>query len=367
MLTMKVQYQALKFGMILKDATPFNIVFNGATPVFVDLSSFEIYEEGRPWAAFRQFSENFFLPLLLYKYYDSFANALYLSNSHGIPLSTGMDMLPLKAHLNFNTLIYLKLPEKIRKQTGKESQGENEKSGSFTVKKMMQFADQLFFSIDKLKQAGKSTKWNDYYRDSSKINAAYLDEKLTIVKEWAGERYSGKMIIDYGCNTGNFSLLLADQAGSLIAFDEDSRSANELFLACRKQNITNITCFTANLGLPTPATGWANREHESLGARLKGDLGLALALTHHLAIGNYIDFHRQATMFSNNLDELFIEFIPPGDDKVRLLLAGRESTFSWYTMENFLTAFEQFFILQKKYEFANKRILFHFIKKENAS
>ena len=75
LLTLKIQYQSLKYGMVLKDATPFNIIFEGDKPVFVDISSFEILKEGQPWQAFKQFCENFYIPLLLVKYFDAIGNA----------------------------------------------------------------------------------------------------------------------------------------------------------------------------------------------------------------------------------------------------------------------------------------------------
>jgi hypothetical protein len=364
MLTMKIQYQALKHGMILKDATPFNIVFDGQTPVFIDISSFEVYEEGKPWPAFLQFSENFYMPLLLYKYFDSVANDIYLSNSNGISLAKGLPLLPWKAQLSPSNLIYLTMPAKIRRSRKLESK-EQASSRFFTKQKMLQFADQLFNKIKGLRQASKKTRWNDYYSDSEKIDVSYLDEKLSVVKQWIGSNYAAKTVIDVGCNTGNFSKPLTTKVGLVIAFDDDSRSVDELYQHCRENKITNIFSFTANISSSTPATGWSNFERASLIQRLKGDVTLALALIHHLCITYHARFEMVRELFSRFSNELFIEFVPPEDDKVQLLMAGRQEIFSWYNWEEFLRVFGNEYTLVKSHRFQNNRILVHFIKKDD--
>jgi len=357
LLTLKIQYQALKHGMILKDATPFNIVFDGARPLFIDLSSFEIYKEGEPWKAFKQFSENFYIPLLLVKYFDAAGNDIYLNNSNGITIGRGLSLLPAKAYFNFNTLFFLALPGRIRKQLDGKQQAKT--SGNITLKKSIQFADQLFAAVNKLKQSTLQTKWNDYY--DKNIDAAYLKEKEQVVKDWIVNGSSDKTLIDFGCNTGNFSKLVAAHVRSVIAFDEDMRSADELYLYCKEKKILNIFPFTANLSQPTPAVGWNNREQASLKERLLGDVGLALALIHHLAISNHIRFEMMADFFAATCRELIIEFVPKEDAKVQLLLSSREDIFDWYTPELFRQAFLPQFSLVKEHRFSNNRVLFHFI------
>ena len=54
-LTLKIALASLANGMMLKDATPFNIQFLQGRPVFIDTLSFDLYQEGSPWIAYRQF------------------------------------------------------------------------------------------------------------------------------------------------------------------------------------------------------------------------------------------------------------------------------------------------------------------------
>ncbi len=56
---------SLAEGMILKDSTPFNVQWRGTSPVFIDIGSFEILEEGEVWVGYRQFLAQYLYPLML--------------------------------------------------------------------------------------------------------------------------------------------------------------------------------------------------------------------------------------------------------------------------------------------------------------
>ncbi len=65
LLTLAIQRRAIAAGMWLKDASHFNIQFDGARPVLIDSLSFERYEPGAPWPAYGQFCRHFLAPLAL--------------------------------------------------------------------------------------------------------------------------------------------------------------------------------------------------------------------------------------------------------------------------------------------------------------
>ncbi len=70
-LILDLAQSCLKEGYGLKDATPYNILFQGNTPLFVDLLSFERRNPCDPiWKPYAQFCRNFLLPLLAYKFWD---------------------------------------------------------------------------------------------------------------------------------------------------------------------------------------------------------------------------------------------------------------------------------------------------------
>ena len=68
LLQLDLMLSALDDGLILKDASPYNVQWRGARPVFVDVGSFERLREGEPWAGYRQFCSLYLNPLLLQAY-----------------------------------------------------------------------------------------------------------------------------------------------------------------------------------------------------------------------------------------------------------------------------------------------------------
>jgi hypothetical protein len=90
---------------------------------------------------------------------------------------------------------------------------------------------------------------------------------------------------------------------------------------------------------PSGDLGWDNEERMSLSARGPADLALALALVHHLAIGNNVPLDRVAAFLRRLCRRLVLEFVPKEDSQVRRLLASRDDIFPGYTEEGLEAAF----------------------------
>ena len=82
----KFQISALNAGFQIKDASAYNIQFVGTNPIFIDLPSFEPYEEGQPWVAYKQFCEHFLAPLMLHHYTGLDSDKIYRSYPDGTDL-----------------------------------------------------------------------------------------------------------------------------------------------------------------------------------------------------------------------------------------------------------------------------------------
>jgi hypothetical protein len=84
-LTLELAYGCIKEGFSLKDATPYNVLFRGPHPVFVDLLSFERRDPGDPtWLPYAQFVRTFLLPLLACRHLGFRLDQLMLAERDGI-------------------------------------------------------------------------------------------------------------------------------------------------------------------------------------------------------------------------------------------------------------------------------------------
>ncbi|MCL4823372.1 MAG: hypothetical protein KJZ57_04050, partial [Anaerolineales bacterium] len=105
--TLSIQKRALKLGMSLKDASAYNIQFIHGRPMLIDTLSFEVYREGRPWDAYRQFCQHFLAPLALMSRVDVRLGQLLRVHIDGLPLDLASRLLPASTRLDFGLLTHI--------------------------------------------------------------------------------------------------------------------------------------------------------------------------------------------------------------------------------------------------------------------
>ncbi len=99
--TLAIQKRSIKAGMSLKDASAYNIQFINGKPTLIDTLSFEIYKEGKPWDAYRQFCQHFLAPLALMARVDVRLGQLLRVFIDGIPLDLASRLLPASTRAKF--------------------------------------------------------------------------------------------------------------------------------------------------------------------------------------------------------------------------------------------------------------------------
>src|SRR5207244_3080604 len=102
------------------------------------------------------------------------------------------------------------------------------------------------------------------------------------------------MVWDVGANTGLFSRMAADLGIPTISFDLDPMVVDMNYRSVVEDRETRVLPLIMDLTNPSPSIGWENSERLSLLERGPVDLALALALVHHLAIGNNVPLHSLA-------------------------------------------------------------------------
>src|SRR5690606_10879613 len=105
-----------------------------------------------------------------------------------------------------------------------------------------------------------------------------------------------------------------------------------------------------DLANPSAAIGWANQERSSLVERGPADLTLALAVMHHIVIGNNVPLDDLAAFFWQTSRNVVIEFVPPEDVQVQRLLRTRKELPHPYSKEEFERAFSRHFELVRHTE-----------------
>src|SRR6185295_6004678 len=146
--TLSIQKRALKLGMSLKDASAYNIQFVRGKAILIDTLSFEVYDEGEPWVAYRQFCQHFLAPLALMALKDVRLSQLLRVYIDGVPLDLASTLLPSKTRFNFGLLTHIHLHAGVQKKySGEEVKSRN---GSMNKQAMTGLIDNLEATIQKL-------------------------------------------------------------------------------------------------------------------------------------------------------------------------------------------------------------------------
>jgi hypothetical protein len=344
LLTLKVAETALEFGMTTKDASAFNVQFIGARPVFIDTLSFTRYEEGVPWAAYRQFCQHFLAPLALMALRDVRLGRLSQLHLDGIPLDLASALLPRSSRLRFSLLAHVHLHARAQRRYA--DAGAPKRGRGVSKLGYRGLLDSLRSAVRRLTWRPGETEWGDYY-DGTNYTEAAADAKRRLVCEHL-DRLRPAVVWDLGANTGVYSRCAAQRGAFTLSGDLDPAAVEKNYREAHAAGERNLLPLLIDLTNPSPGAGWANAERASLVERGPAELVLALALVHHLAISNNVPLPRVAELFSRLGRALVIEFVPKEDSQVQRLLATRKDIFPEYTTEGFERAFEPFFTLEHR-------------------
>lgn len=338
---LKINTICLEYGMILKDATPFNFTFHNGSCIFFDSLSFSFYKANEPWIAYRQFCENMLGPFALICYNNNAWARMMQTYINGWPLRFVSANLSLRSWFNSMTLFHVHWHARYKSSDQKIA-----RPGRFTRDTLLMLWKMLERGVQKQKMPHYKTDWFAYY-ETGIVSHEYLKNKIDIISEWMNELRPGK-VIDLGANNGRFSILSACYAGKVIAVESDHNCIEQLRQYITANKITNIETIIADITQPTAGVGWNNAEKEPLLKRLRCDMLLALALIHHLCISANIPLAFVAEMFARLTDRYaLVEFIPRSDTKVHEMLCNREDIFYDYTEENFTVCFSRYFDIIK--------------------
>jgi hypothetical protein len=343
--TLSIQKRALKAGMILKDASAYNIQYINGKAALIDSLSFDIYHEGEAWVAYRQFCQHFLAPLALMAHVDVRLGQLLRVYIDGIPLNLASRLLPFRSRLNFGLVTHIHFHARLQQQASNPTDKQGASSAKVSKQGMLGLIENLEATVRKLQWKHVGTEWGDYYNITNYSDSAF-QHKQNLVYAWIS-RVDPKLVWDLGANNGAFSRLASDKDISTISFDIDPAAVEQNYLQTKTKKEKNIVPLLLDLTNPSPSIGWHNRERDSLMERAPADMCLALAVIHHLAISNNVPLPQLADFFADAGRWLIIEFVPKSDSQVQKLLTSRKDIFPNYTRESFERAFAKRFTIHE--------------------
>jgi len=355
LLTLRIQSLAIAAGFSLKDASAYNIQLHEGRPVFIDTLSFEPLIEGRPWAAYRQFCQHFLAPLALMAKLDARLALFSREFIDGVPLDLASRLLPVRTRLNLGLLLHVHLHAKAQRRF--VNREKKVSSRPISKRGLLGILANLEGTVRGLEWNPAGTEWGDYY-DITNYAAEARDDKVQAVDAFI-TRSGAKTVWDLGANDGTYSRLAVARGLPTVAWDIDPVAVEKNYRRMRAEKTKLLVPVVVDLTNPSPAIGWNLEERMSLLERPRPDLALALALIHHLAIGNNLPLSRCADFFARVAPKLIIEWVPKTDSKVQELLQNRSDVFSGYSEEGFETAMRERFEIAEKHKIrGSERVLY---------
>jgi len=356
-----LQKKALDNGFFLKDASPYNVQLKNGKPIFIDLLSFENYQEGDYWVAYKQFCDNFLNPLVISALTGIPHNMFFRGSIDGVDVQLASAILPIKSWFSFKIVSHIHIRALLEKRVDSKSSNSSIRSRpSISKKNLRALWESLEIFIKKL-EVRKTTYWGEYEKNTSYSSLAE-QTKDDLVGNFITKN-KPNTLLDLGCNKGRFCRVAFESGVSkVIGLDIDSNAIDKANSDCFLRS-KNFIALQFDLMNPSPAIGWQNIERSTIWERMpKIDALICLALIHHICISKNVPIGDFVKFLFNLSRILLIEFVPKTDPMVKGLLSHRADIFVDYNAENFEKELSKYGTIVNKFNLdGSSRILYECI------
>jgi SAM-dependent methyltransferase len=338
-LTLELFRAALREGFGLKDATPYNVLFRGPLPVFVDVLSFE----QRPprdatWKAYAQFVRTFLLPLAAHRHFGLSPADIFAAKRDGLEPGELYRWAGFWKRLTPPLLSLVTMPKWMGSKANAESYhpkpAASPEQAQFILDYLLRSCERQLKSV--VPRLDVDSVWTGYLDHKSLYSAAQLEAKERFARE-ALDLAGPRTVLDVGANEGRFSFLAAQRGASVVAVDSDPTVVGTIWRRAHAQSL-DVLPLVVDLTRPTPAIGWRNQECDSFLQRAHGhfDMVMMLAVLHHMLVTERVPLEELLSLAADlTRDYLLIEFVAPADPMFQRIVRGREALHSDLTFERF--------------------------------
>ncbi len=331
-LTLDLAIELLNDGLGLKDGTPYNVLFRGPQPVFIDLLSFERRDPEDPtWLPYAQFVRTFLLPLLANKYFGLSIEQILTTRRDGLePEEVYRWLKPLqKIRPPFLSLV--SLPSWLGRHHDQDDATIYRKRSAGSAEKARFILGSILRglrrTLDRVRpNPGRGSAWSSYMTSNNNYTAEHFRAKESFVAA-ALRDAAPRRLLDVGANTGHFSAMAARSGARVVALDYDPVVVGDIWRAARSEKL-DILPLVVNLTRPSPGIGWRNQECPAFLDRARGafDCVLLLAVIHHMLVTERVPLPEiLASAAELTTGWAVIEFIGPEDSMFRRLTRGRDA------------------------------------------
>jgi hypothetical protein len=330
-----------RHDMMLKDGHPWNVLFDGCRPVWIDLTSIIPGDGSREWPAKDEFYDNCVNPLVLMSQgREKLAKSIIAENE--IVPHADLEALGVSRSLTVDvaTALLSRVPEQRRKALRKTLRPlrslfrkKNEPSPALSLRQRL---EQMKVEVENIPVPFWEAQESHH---SFEPDGGWNAKQLSMHKILSQKK--PLTVLDIASGSGWFGELAAHFSDNVATFDTDLESISRLFASARARKLP-ILPLVMDFTRPTSARGLANHSHISATERFQCEMVLMLGFLHELVF-------RYRRLGMNEICDglaLFskrwavVEFIPGDDPEVGPLWSA---WFAGYTLDNFKNALGRHF------------------------
>ena len=354
---------AARYGWSLKDCHPYNVLFYGARPMFVDLGSFTQTHGRGGLIVDTAFLNLYWYPLAIWAAGDSFLARRVISCANEMMSDVSW---ALYQHPTLRGRSRQRINRVMRRRTSLLSRGANildyrpslRRAATSMVNhlpaELLVYRPELMRQkIMNLKPPTPASEWHDYqgeyFDGDERKTTARFNRIVEIIQSLDCDS-----VVELAGNRGLLSLLLYEKTSvqSILSTDNDSNATNLFHLDCRSLGAPSDKIMqSAVLNFMVPELNFYTVPPPD---RFRADIVTALAITHHLILTQNFDVKEiLRTIAGYTRRFALVEFMPLG------LWNGETAPPlpEWYTLEWFQQAFKEWFELVSVEQVEANRVL----------
>jgi len=364
LLALELLMELALHGLTLQDANPWNVLFDGYRPVYVDLCSIVPIDKEWPWDPYDDFNRFFLNPLQLMAQGYGRTARLLLRDGNQVAIWFALPALIRRPYRGFNKAQMMRATLSVTKQcyphlipdkVFSKLHGILSERAVGPRRPLPVFFDQLWqkvaaIPVASLTAAGPqgaegpdpmfepSTEWTVKYRSVQRVLSSLCPPS---VLEVCGHRgWYSQFTELHGCKA--------------VALDVHEGCVAQLYCDAKAKDL-RILPLVMKFASHSPTYG---RYSQRLAPtqRLRCDMILALELVHQLVFKQLLNFEQiTEDLFAFSNRWALVEFILPEDQLAR---KWRSEKYPWYTLESFVAALGRKFQSVKTYpSFPDSRLL----------
>lgn len=345
--------ELLKHGLTLQDAHPYNVLFSGPIPIWVDLGSLVPVCRGAPWPPYDEFLAYYTRPLQIIEAgHGDIARCLLRGllrkeasgiEQRDVELITGANFAKIlrTAKAGAKAVARRAVPPILRPVASRAIRSIPRSIAFGGTTEPLTTIDSAAEEIKRIRLAHapiisadcSNTDFPDFVMTTN-----WTEKHHTIAKILFAEK--PRSVLDIGSSRGWYSQLAARNGAQVVSVDFDEPSVTQLFFDALKGQLP-ILPLVADFRSLNPMLAWATPPGTSYVDRFRCDMVLALGLVHHLVFEQRLNLDLIICGLSAFTRKyLAVEFVDREDQYVSERLDTR---FSWYSLEKFLAKLRQEF------------------------